>query len=294
MSSTDHTTGSEALRVSWEPILTIAQFCAISGFSTTLVDSEISRGRLSAHGRNGRTVISMDDATRYLRGEFAGATDDTSRQVERAAKRLRSTAYREAGHVVASWAMQRELGYEWCPFLRVLIRRPEETTAPYINYANEKHWCLGLVEGRKPYHPSVDVSFDDYERRGWVGELRRHMEAEVIFQLAGPMAEARYGQQSLSPVLDYWGAQNYELARRAAADYAYGNELWSLMDALWEQAAALMSRPHVWRAVVALADELLKHWEIDGDRAVKIIDAAAGWKPVEPARGEYPQVYQVY
>jgi hypothetical protein len=280
MSRTDQTTGSESLHLSREPILTIAQFCAVTGFSTTLVDVEINSGRLPVRGSGGRTFISMDDATRYLRGEFTGATDDPSRAVERAAKRLGSTAYHEAGHVVASWAMQRELGYEWCPFLRVLIRRPEETTAPYIDYANRKHWCLGLVEGRSPYHPRVDESLDDSERQWWVRELRPHMEAEVIFQLAGPMAEARYGQQSRLPVLNYWGAQDYELARRAAADYAYGNELWSLLDALWERAAALMGRPDVWRAVVALADELLKHWEIDGVRAFEIVDSAARWKPV--------------
>jgi hypothetical protein len=57
------------------------------------------------------------------------------------------------------------------------------------------------------------------------------------------MAEARHGGQSPSAVMNYWAAQDYEMARKTAAEFAYGNDC--LMDALWNRAAALMLRPEV-------------------------------------------------
>jgi hypothetical protein len=265
--------------------LTLGQLCAITGFSTRLVDVEICTGRLPVRWRGGRALFSMDDAKRYLRPEPPGAADDKSRHVERAARQLRATAYHEAGHAVASWAMTRELGDSNLPnFFWVLIRRPDETASPYIDGNNQKHWCLGFVEGRRHYDPteieSSVVLLTHPERQTLIEMRQRKMEAEVISLFAGPMAEARFGAHSLSAVMNYWGAQDYETARRAAADFAFGNDLWSLMDALWDRTVALMGRPDVWGAVEALAGELLQHWAIDRDRAVEIIDSAAGWKPV--------------
>jgi hypothetical protein len=54
-------------------------------------------------------------------------------------------------------------------------------------------------------------------------------------------------------------------------------ELPNLMRPLWKRAESLMRRRDVRAAVDALAGELLKLWDIEGDQAVKIINSAAGW-----------------
>src|ERR1700741_1752073 len=122
MSKNHKTADSNSLQLSPEPLaLSIAQFCAMTSLGRTFVYAEIKSGRLPVRRHGGRTVILMDDAKRYLRGETAGPADGMSRggPVERAARQLRMTAYPEAGHAVASWAMERELGYHWCRISRV-------------------------------------------------------------------------------------------------------------------------------------------------------------------------------
>jgi hypothetical protein len=47
------------------------------------------------------------------------------------------------------------------------------------------------------------------------------------------------------------------------------------------EAIALMRRPDVWRAVKALADELLVGSDIGGEQAITIIDRSAGWNPMQ-------------
>jgi hypothetical protein len=305
MSHKHQSVAAKPLPPSLEPLaLSIGQFCAMTSFKKTFVYAQIRSGRLPVRRRGGRTVILMQDAKRYLSGEPTTRAGGMARLgiVGQAARQLRMTAFHEAGHAVASWAMQRELGQHRCQFVRVFIRRPEDTMSPYMDYLGREVWGVGMVDGPSHYDPmgthiptfplhrldpetDMVVPVDDIEQKRWVGMRRRHMEAEVIALIAGPVAEARYTRQSQAWVMTFAGRHDYDMARMAAADFTSGEDLKNLIDTLWDRAAALIRRRDVWRAIGALAEELLEHWEIDGDQAIKIINSAAGWKPA--CRGEW-------
>jgi hypothetical protein len=76
MSRKPKTADSNSFQLTPEPLaLSIAQFCAMTSFGKTFVYAEIKSGRLPVRRRGGRTVILMEDAKRYLRGDPAGSAE---------------------------------------------------------------------------------------------------------------------------------------------------------------------------------------------------------------------------
>jgi hypothetical protein len=194
-----------------------------------------------------------------------------------ARRQLRVTAHHEAGHAVASVVMNRDLyrRHDWVcgNFDRVVVHRPEDVL---------DHGRFGVVEGR-PRYPLIPAG-----ERTVSGEMRAirraEMAADVIESLAGPFAEARYSCKSIDEIVQFGaGKDDYAEAHAKAAHYAPedGRHLGRLWPRLWKRSAALVRRPDVWRAVQTLAGELLQRWEIEGDEAVRIIDRAAGWQPID-------------
>jgi hypothetical protein len=53
--------------------LSIAQLAAVSSFGRTFLYSEIKAGRLRVRKHGRRTIVMVDDAVRWLRGETDGA-----------------------------------------------------------------------------------------------------------------------------------------------------------------------------------------------------------------------------
>jgi hypothetical protein len=96
--------------------------------------------------------------------------------------------------------------------------------------------------------------------------------------LAGPIAEARYRNRNVWPTLS---TDDYARAKELLVEVATGPELEELEHSLCMEAIALMRRPDVWRAVKALADELLVGSDIGGEQAITIIDRSAGWNPMQ-------------
>ena len=228
---------------------------------------------------------------------------DPAPAIRFAARQLRATAHHEAGHAVASWAMQREHGWHWCQFHRVFIVRPEEFASQYVNSRDPMGCFLGMIDGPHRFYPpglyvptmpffdidpdtGASVPANSSQRAEIVGLWRRNMEADVVEILAGLLAEARYSRRSLLDVVRNGGATDHDAARRWARAFALtATEMPNLMCPLWERADVLMRRRDVRAAVNALAEELLRLWTIEGDQAVKIINSAAGWNSPSDGRG---------
>jgi hypothetical protein len=147
-------------------------------------------------------------------------------------EKLKKTAYHEAGHAVAAFAMSKR-------FKKVsIIPIPDDNS-------------LGRVSGcgwNSKLNPEIDEGV----------RLRHLVEAQIIIFLAGPVAEAkltgRYNHIGASK--DYAGAVSY-------ADYVTGSseETGAYINWLIEKTKNILSLYH-WNAVELLAGELIKHREI--------------------------------
>jgi len=214
----------------------------------------------------------------------------------------RWVACHEAGHAVASWVMQRELGLDGCHFERIVVRTVSEAEAgAYITGMGCRIDCLGMVEEPARYQAvgryvpdgmNGGVSRAEHDRI--VGAWRRNMEADVIELLAGTLAEARCRRISRSRVLLSGGSGDYAAALRKAHDFARTeHDLSVMMAALWKRSAAVLRPPSRWAAVEALANALLERHVLEADEACAIIERAvrgvgAIRTPTRPPLGKPP------
>ncbi len=155
--------------------------------------------------------------------------------------KLKKTAYHEAGHAVAAFALSKR-------FKKVsIIPSPTEDS-------------LGRLLGCD-WDSKLNPEFDEGAR------LRHLVEAQIIIFLAGPVAEAkltgRYNHVGASK--DYHGAVFY-------ASYVTGSseETSAYINWLLERTKNILSTYH-WDAVELLADELIKRREISYTATRKII-----------------------
>ncbi len=193
---------------------------------------------------------------------------------------LKYVAHHEAGHAVASWAMQRELGHDWIHFHRVFIRTKEQAKAgPYIDYRGREVDCIGMLEGPSRYNsvrrPVADIEYVNMspERTAEFKEMWQNMEADVVELLAGSIAEARRRRCSRFAAMLMGGMEDYEEAKAKVCDFHRNQDEITQVLGRLEQKASKVVRNH-WSSVTALATALVDRMEIDGEEATAIIEAA--------------------
>jgi hypothetical protein len=209
------------------------------------------------------------------------------RQMENNHSIPRFAAIHEAGHAVAHW-------YTGSRFQRVFVRTIEEVAAgPYIDNRGREHTVTGMVEGERRHNSlfemtrgqirSIDVEnqtdASDVEIDGKSLKKRQHTLAglEIIHDLAGPIAEAKFLEVSTIAVIIEAGRDDWEHAKTMAADVVCSEEeISSMLEAQELETRKMFQMPGVWQAVLALADELIKRRSINGEEAVTIIAKYTG------------------
>jgi len=158
---------------------------------------------------------------------------------------LRTTAYHEAGHAVASF-------YEGVRLRRVsVIPDKKDNTAGHVKH----HRCGG---------PSL--AWDTSARN------RTRMEKSVLIALSGPAAQRRYSPRS---VRHYHGYRDYQNAVGSILHFTgTDEEMGAYLHLMEIRAKQMINRPGFWPCVEALANELLVRKEIKGAEAWDIISAA--------------------
>src|SRR5262249_10863458 len=158
----------------------------------------------------------------------------------------RHVAIHEAGHSVARWALQRQLGRHWDHFHSVMIRSIEEMHAgPYRDDRGREVNCSGLLNALSRYIPMGADNVRQLERK-CVDAMRVEMEIEVLQALAGPAAEARYRHFSATYVLMTGGSEDWAAAERIPRDFTDKSELARTIDAFYERAKRLLDQPGPW------------------------------------------------
>jgi hypothetical protein len=180
----------------------------------------------------------------------------------------RPTAVHEAGHAVASWHVQKALGRDWCQFDRVFIRTAAESVTPYIDRRGREISCLGMMEGPDRYTPGIiPINLIPEEIRDlW----RVNMEADVITNLAGPIAEARYRRQSIAGMYLGGGRSDFIKSRTSVQDFAPEQMASAMFAELQRRASKIVSMR--WNSILALADELLVRRSLTGVEAIAVIE----------------------
>ncbi len=177
----------------------------------------------------------------------------------------RATAYHEAGHVVASLMTghivhQVQIG----PYRGTLVNRHGQ---PVV--------CAGLMEGLPLAHPShvqsvlasLPAAKKDYKHRAV---------DNAFISGAGPAAEARFsrrGWQGIVLGLSWRSDGDFADAMTALEPFQSDEDRRSnLVDRIWESSRRFISRPAVWDAVSALAEELMVHGKMDFDQIKEALE----------------------
>lgn len=161
-------------------------------------------------------------------------------------KRLRATAYHEAGHAVVMWELrsrQGERGFE------------HVTIVP-----NEEQGSLGHcrnVPAPSDFHPDVETRPEDVVR----------LQDDIVATFAGTEAEKRYTGR-----YNHVGADSDYHHAVELADYLVGSneECEALLRWLMVRTRALVAQPHVWAMIEALAAALLEHPTMTSEEAVSL------------------------
>jgi hypothetical protein len=162
--------------------------------------------------------------------------------------KLKKTAYHEAGHAVAAFAMSKR-------FKKVsIIPNPEDNSqGRFSGYGLESKVFREFDEGARSR---------DFDRGG---RLRHEVEAQIIICFAGPVAAAqltgRFSHISAS--------KDYNDAVFCAGYVTRDQETEAYLKWLFERTKIILS--HRWDAVELLADELINRREIGYKAARKII-----------------------
>lgn len=146
----------------------------------------------------------------------------------------------------------------------------------------------GMVEGERRHHSlfaktqgqirSIDIEIQDgsteSQAYGATLKKRQHTLAgiEIIHQLAGPIAEAKFLNVQAIAVIIESGRDDWEHAKLIAADVVRTDEeLSSLLEQQELEVRKIFMRPGVWKAVQTLADELLKKHSLNWAEVISII-----------------------
>ncbi len=228
-----------------------------------------------------------------------------SRKMRRKNKISKALAYHEAGHAVAMW-------YVGHIFYEIIVRTDEEyEKGPYVDQLGRERWVIGTVEASGIYiftgvHID-DVRFINMSMEDIALQKNRkkfNMEVELITQLAGPIAEAKYRHCGLDKVyyssaderkiierinkeqnrnLSCPGATDYDNALLMASEFSYCEEdISDFILVATKRVRAIFKKPGIWPAVEALAKELEMKKKIDGERAEEIIQRISGNKDRPP------------
>lgn len=199
----------------------------------------------------------------------------------------RYVAIHEAGHAVASWVLQRELGRDWCQFHRIVVRSPLEIAAgPFIDRRGREVDCSGLLEG-SPRYQSVftlggrEIYAPEFyadaaaAHPGLLDDMRAAAEADAVEFIAGPAAEARYRRWSFLSCILFGGDNDWFQASATGRDWTRtAEEFAAFLDRAEKRARALVRDRRVWAAVNALADALMVRRIMEAEEACELIGAA--------------------
>lgn len=202
------------------------------------------------------------------------------------AAQLRYTAIHEAGHAVASWAMQKELGRHWQQLRNIMVRTLDEVNERLFDRHGRMLEGLGNVETSDrfcmvtgPRLLERDTLPDgglesEADHGARVEHCRKLMEADVIDTLAGPLAEARYRHRSHIALFLFEGGRDDWKAANACLESFHGPNSGARLDALLKRSARVINDKRHWRAIEALADSLVERRFLLADEAVRIIEEA--------------------
>src|SRR5262249_30789598 len=101
----------------------------------------------------------------------------------------------EAAHAVASHLMQKQLGWSWNQFQRIVVRTQDEIAAgPFVDRRGRRLDLCGIVETSDRYQALGKVAdrvilkdgapLPEMDRRNLIAAWRSAMEADVIDSLA--------------------------------------------------------------------------------------------------------------
>lgn len=171
----------------------------------------------------------------------------------------RTTAYHEAGHVVASLLTghivhQVQIG----PYRGALINRHGE---PVV--------CAGLTEGLPLAHPaqirSTLASFPAAKQH-----LKHRAVDNAFISGAGPAAEARFSRRGWSGIalgLAWSPSGDFADALAALEPFvANPRHRSSIVFRIWETSRRFVAQPAVWKAVNGVVEELMVHGRMDFDQ----------------------------
>ena len=108
-------------------------------------------------------------------------------------------------------------------------------------------------------------------------DVKKWLRAKSLISVFGAAAEARYTSKSFE---DVWNGYECEEDRREAIqDCMIGgmtevDDISAVIEEAMAAAENLIKRPEVWRAIVALADNLPAFGKFGGEKAVAIIESA--------------------
>jgi len=149
-----------------------------------------------------------------------------------------ATAYHEAGHAVTNFELGR--------------RMRKVTVIPTEGYLGA---CFD--------HKLLDSMADTY---GDTPAVRKRVEREIMGKFAGKLAEDRFrGKNSKRP-----SRIDFNSASAVAASMVSKEEQEPYLNWLYVRTKILINRPETWRAIVALAEELIRKKTLTGKEAYKI------------------------
>jgi hypothetical protein len=181
-------------------------------------------------------------------------------------------AYHAAGHAVANLI----------EMLRIDMWHGSFQDVEITSTDREESWgYCPTLSGKMTYYPEgrAETLKDlarGIDRRDW-------MEADAVWLLCGPMAQAKHYGRPVDRILAEQTHCNSDrkYVEEMAADFADTDaEHAEIIAGIWAGANELINRPDVWRAIEMVAVELLDGM-MDVDRVATIVDEAMGGRLVE-------------
>ncbi len=186
-------------------------------------------------------------------------------------------AVHEAGHAIAHW-------YSGSSFNVARVRTRSEIASG--RRLDKLHLAAndvaGSITGPRRYTSSETIGEQssksaDGPTPGRLSTMRANAEIEILHDLAGPIAEARYRRTAIVPLLIRGAASDYEHARRMAAEFADDAAEIAAAIAAGAAAARKMLQGHgVWAATLEIARELHRRRRITYKQVCRIAGKHTG------------------